>query len=65
MQRFGNAIVSSGSINLRNQSFINDFSPIEEECTCVCCRPADQGGLGITKAYINHVTTKETVGAHL
>ncbi|KAJ5183974.1 Queuine tRNA-ribosyltransferase catalytic subunit [Penicillium capsulatum] len=63
--RFGNAIVSSGNLNLRNQSFARDFTPIEEECTCACCRPADQGGLGITKAYIHHVTTKETVGAHL
>ncbi|KAJ5243506.1 tRNA-ribosyltransferase [Penicillium citrinum] len=63
--RFGNAIVSSGTLNLRNSCYANDFTPIEEGCKCACCRPADQGGLGITKAYMHHITAKETVGAHL
>lgn len=64
-QRFGNAIVSSGTLDLRNRRFADDFTPIEENCTCVCCRSADEGGLGITKAYMYHVAAKETVGAHL
>lgn len=64
-QRFGNAIVSSGTLNLRNRCFADDFTPVDEDCTCVCCRPTDRGGLGITKAYMHHVTAKETVGAHL
>lgn len=64
-KRFGNAITSRGSLNLRNQVYSEDFGPIEEGCTCTCCRPTSHGGLGITRAYIYHVTAKETAGAHL
>jgi len=45
--------------------YSEDFSPIEEGCQCTCCRPTSDGGLGITRAYIYHVTAKETAGAHL
>lgn len=31
----------------------------------MCCRSTEDGGLGITRAYIYHVTAKETAGAHL
>ena len=64
-QRFGNAIVSTGTLNLRHASFANDFATIEADCTCPCCRPQEEGGLGITRAYIHHVASKETAGAHL
>ncbi|ORY10368.1 queuine tRNA-ribosyltransferase [Clohesyomyces aquaticus] len=63
--RFGNAITARGVLNLRNAAYAEDFSPIEEGCQCVCCRSLDEGGLGITRAYIYHVTAKETAGAHL
>ncbi|KAJ5631611.1 Queuine tRNA-ribosyltransferase [Penicillium longicatenatum] len=63
--RFGQAILTSGTVNLRHKSFEADFSPIEEDCTCKCCLPVDKGGLGLTKAYMHHITAKETVGAHL
>ncbi|PLN79140.1 tRNA-guanine(15) transglycosylase-like protein [Aspergillus taichungensis] len=63
--RFGNAVVSSGNLNLRNQAFAEDFGPVEEGCTCSTCRPKDQGGLGISRAYLHHLAAKETVGAHL
>jgi queuine tRNA-ribosyltransferase len=64
-QRFGNAITSAGVLNLRNAVYAEDFGPIEQGCQCTCCRPTAQGGLGITRAYIYHVTAKETAGAHL
>ena len=64
-QRFGNAIVDAGTLNLRHHKYASDFTPIEENCECVCCRSTEKGGLGVTKAYIHHVTAKETVGAHL
>ena len=64
-QRFGNAIVSTGTLNLRHSSFANDFATIEAGCTCPCCRPEEDGGLGVTRAYIHHVASKETAGAHL
>ncbi|KAG5295359.1 queuine tRNA-ribosyltransferase [Histoplasma ohiense] len=63
--RFGNAITSFGTLNLRNASFANDFRPIEEGCQCMCCRPKEKGGLEITRAYIHHLAAKETAGAHL
>jgi tRNA-guanine family transglycosylase len=52
-------------LNIRNAIFSEDFGPIEEGCQCTCCRPTSEGGLGITRAYIYHVTAKETAGAHL
>ena len=64
-QRFGNAIVPTGTLNLRHASFANDFTTIEADCTCPCCRPNEEDGLGITRAYIHHVASKETAGAHL
>jgi len=63
--RFGNAVTPFGTVNLRHATYADDFSPIVDGCTCICCRPTQQGGLGITKAYIYHLAAKETVGAHL
>ncbi|KAL5415876.1 hypothetical protein PMIN06_000699 [Paraphaeosphaeria minitans] len=63
--RFGNAITSRGVLNLRNAVYSTDFGPIEEGCQCTCCRPPEDGGLGITRAYVYHTTAKETAGAHL
>jgi tRNA-guanine family transglycosylase len=65
LQRFGNAITSRGVLNLRNAAFASDFSPVEVGCGCMCCRSPENSGLGITRAYIYHVTAKETAGAHL
>jgi tRNA-guanine family transglycosylase len=52
-------------LNLRNAVYSKDFAPIEEGCQCTCCRSTTDGGLGISRAYIYHVTAKETAGAHL
>ena len=64
--RFGNAITPSGNLNLRHSSFARDYRPIDSTCRCPCCASeSEDGGLGITRAYIFHVANKETVGAHL
>ena len=63
--RFGNAITTNGVLNLKNARFAEDFGPVDENCACTCCRPAEEGGLGITRAFIYHLAAKETVGAHL
>lgn len=63
--RFGNAVTPNGSLDLRHYSFADDFGPVVEGCNCACCTPRDKGGLGITRAYIHHLASKETVGAHL
>jgi len=63
--RFGNAITARGVFNLRHASYAFDLGPVEEGCQCTCCRSPEEGGLGITRAYIHHVAAKETAGAHL
>ncbi|KIX02863.1 queuine tRNA-ribosyltransferase [Rhinocladiella mackenziei CBS 650.93] len=63
--RFGNAITSHGVLNLKHARYAEDFGPVEDDCTCTACRPKENGGLGITRAYIYHLAAKETVGAHL
>lgn len=63
--RFGNAITNQGVLNLRHNSYANDFGPIADGCQCICCRQPVNGGLGITRAYIYHIAAKETAGSHL
>nr|KMM68664.1 queuine tRNA-ribosyltransferase [Coccidioides posadasii RMSCC 3488] len=63
--RFGNAVTSSGTLSLRHASFANDYRPVEEGCKCTTCRPKSEGGLGVTRAFIHHLASKETAGAHL
>ncbi|KND92225.1 putative queuine tRNA-ribosyltransferase [Tolypocladium ophioglossoides CBS 100239] len=62
--RFGNAVTKQGVLNIRNRKYANDFGPIEPGCGCMCCRTGD-GGMGITRAFVNHNASKETVAAHL
>ncbi|KAH7324601.1 queuine tRNA-ribosyltransferase [Stachybotrys elegans] len=61
--RFGNAITKRGMVNIRNAQYAKDFNPIEPGCGCMCCRP--EGGMGITRAFVHHNASKETVAAHL
>ncbi|KOS21162.1 putative queuine tRNA-ribosyltransferase [Escovopsis weberi] len=64
--RFGNAITRHGVLNLRNAKHAADFGPIEPGCGCACCRDRKaDGGMGITRAFIYHNASKETVAAHL
>jgi queuine tRNA-ribosyltransferase catalytic subunit len=63
--RFGNAITKHGMINLRSGFYAADFGPIEPGCRCSCCKPTEEGGLGITRAFIHHTAAKETTAAHL
>ncbi|PHH59804.1 hypothetical protein CDD81_2571 [Ophiocordyceps australis] len=63
--RFGIAITKNGVLNLRNAQFAADFGPLESGCACACCRGGEEGGMGITRAFVNHNVSKETVAAHL
>lgn len=63
--RFGNAITPDGVLNLKHSRYATDFSPIEEGCTCTCCRSKAEGGLEVSRAFVYHLAAKETVGAHL
>lgn len=46
--RNGTALTSKGKIVVRNAEYKEDFSPLDEECGCYCCRH-------YTKAYLRHL----------
>ena len=57
--RHNNAFTRTGKINLRNQKYKEDFTPLEEDCDCYACK-------NFTKAYIRHlIISEETLGARL
>ncbi|KAI1817462.1 Queuine tRNA-ribosyltransferase [Poronia punctata] len=63
--RFGSAVTKHGVVKLKTAEYATDFGPIEEGCRCACCRTTEEGGLGITRAFVHHNVAKETVSAHL
>lgn len=59
MARHGMALTNDGNMNLRNQKYQADFTPIQADCQCYACR-------NYTKAYIRHlITVGEMFGARL
>lgn len=46
--RNGTAFTSAGKIVARNGAYREDFSPLDGECDCYCCR-------SYTKAYLRHL----------
>ncbi len=46
--RHGTLMTSKGRINIKKQIYKDDFSPLDNECDCECCR-------NYTKAYLNHL----------
>ncbi len=57
--RHGNAFTRNGKLNIRNEKFKEDFTPIEESCDCYACK-------NYTKAYIRHlIICEESFGARL
>ena len=57
--RHGQAFTRNGKINLNNNKFKEEFSPIEEDCDCYTCK-------NYTRAYIRHLmSVKESLGGSL
>ena len=57
--RHGNCFTKDGRINIKNAKYKMDFSPIEDDCDCYCCK-------NFTKAYVRHlITSNETNGGRL
>ena len=57
--RHGTALVDGIRLNLRNSQFKNDFSPLDESCSCEACSM-------YTKSYIHHlIRNKELLGLNL
>ena len=57
--RNGTAMTSHGRVVVRNGKFKEDFSPLDDECDCYCCK-------NYTKAYLRHlINVNEMYGAML
>lgn len=57
--RNGSVYTNEGKINLKNQKFREDFSPIGSDCKCYTCK-------NYTKAYLAHLfRSEEMLGATL
>lgn len=46
--RTGTLLTSRGRLVVRNAAFARDFSPVDPECDCYCCR-------SFTRAYLRHL----------
>ena len=59
VERNGTALTSRGKVVVRNGAYKEDFSPLDPDCDCYCCR-------NYTKAYLRHlVNAGEMAGAML
>ena len=59
LARHGHAFTLDGKINLKNAKYKEDFTRIDNNCDCYCCK-------NFTKAYVRHlIISKETLGAKL
>lgn len=57
--RNGTAFTSKGKVVIKNAKYKEDFSPLDENCDCECCKH-------YTKAYLRHLfNTGEILGARL
>ena len=52
--RNGTAYTSNGKINIRNAKYAEDFSPLDENCGCYCCR-------NFSKAYLRHLIQSDEI----
>jgi queuine tRNA-ribosyltransferase len=50
--RNGTALTRQGRIILKNAQYTQDFSPLDPECSCECCR-------NYTRAYLRHLFQAE------
>ena len=59
LARHGNCFTRHGRINIKNNKYKDDFTPIEADCDCYTCK-------NFTKAYVRHlITSNETNGGRL
>ncbi len=57
--RNGTAMTRHGNLTIRNNTFSEDFTPIEDDCDCYACK-------NFTRAYIRHlIKANEILGARL
>lgn len=59
LARNGTAITSQGKVVIRNSLYKEDFTPLDPNCDCYCCR-------NFTKSYLRHlINVNEIVGGTL
>ncbi len=57
--RNGTAFTSKGKVVVKNAKYKEDFSPLDDECDCYCCKH-------YTKAYLRHlINTGEILGGRM
>lgn len=56
--RFGCAFTRKGNIKLKNKKYEYDFTKIDENCDCECCKY-------YTKSFLHQIVIKEEVACHL
>ena len=57
--RHGALMTSTGRVNIRDKKYEEDFTPLDKECDCYCCK-------NYTKAYLRHLyKCEETFGKRL
>ena len=59
LARHAHAFTLDGKINIKNAKYKEDFTPVDKNCDCYCCK-------NYTKAYIRHlIVANETFGQRL
>ena len=57
--RHGTLMTSHGRVNIKNEKYKEDFTPLDDNCDCYCCK-------NYTKAYLRHLyVCDETFGKRL
>jgi len=57
--RNGTAFTSKGKIVIRNSEYKEDFSPLDADCDCYCCK-------NFSRAYLRHlINVNEILGGRL
>ena len=56
MARNGSLYTKDGRINIKNAKYTHDFTPLEEDCDCECCK-------NYTKAYLHHLFKTDEITA--
>ena len=56
MARNGTLYTLDGRVNIKNAKFKEDFTPVDPECDCECCR-------NYTKSYLHHLFKSDEITA--
>ena len=56
MARNGTLYTLDGRINIKNAKFTHDFTPVDSECDCECCK-------NYTRAYLHHLFKADEITA--